>query len=223
MVVRETVCWRDRFDRSQVFTTTAGAGGWAIADTSSSGTPTYTTIDGGGAKLTCVSTSEAEILTLYQKDVLPFPLLNIQRMSFLAKVAGIDNVTTLTMGLGSARNDTDDSVTTNAWFRMEGSASLTLVVVETDDNTTDNNDVATTKTLASTWKKFVIDFTNGIADIRFFIDGERVASGTTFSMSAATSTTYVQPIFQVQKASGTGVPSVTIRDIEIEYTTALGA
>lgn len=223
MVVRENVCWRDRFDRSQVFTTTAGAGGWAIADTSSSGTPTYTTVDGGGAKLTCVNTSEAEILTLYQKDILPFPLPNVQRMSFLAKVAGIDAVTTLTMGLGSARNDTDDSVATNAWFRMEGSVSTTLVVAETDDGTTDTDDKATTKTLSSTWKKFVIDFTNGLADVRFFIDGERVASGTTFSMAAATSSTYVQPLFQIQKASGTGVPSVTIRDVEIEYTTALGA
>lgn len=222
-VTRETVCWKERFDRSQVFTTTAGPGGWAIADTSSAGTPTYTTIDGGGAKLTCVSTSEAEILTLYQKDILPFPVTSLQRMSFIAKVAGIDAVTTLTMGLGSARNDTDDTVATSAWFRMEGSASTTLVVAETDDGTTDNNDVATTKTLASTWKKFVIEFVNGLADVRFYIDGERVASGTTFSMAAATSTTYVQPIFQIQKASGTGVPSVTIRDIEIEYITALGA
>lgn len=221
-VDRELVCWEDRFDRSQVFTTTSGAGGWAIADTSSSGTPTYLTVNGGGAAVTLASTSEAEIVTLYQKDILPFPLLNVRRMSFNAKVAGVDAVTTICMGLASARDDTDDSVATNAWFRIEGSASTSAVVCETDDGTTDNDDKATSASLAATYKKFVIDFSNGIADVRFFIDGARVASNVTFSMSAATSSTYVQPLFQVQKASGTGVPAVTIRDLKIEYWTAIG-
>lgn len=217
--------FEDFFDRAQAFTTTPGQNGWTIADTSSAGTPTYLCIteDGGAAKLTLASTSEAEIVTLYTNDVLPFDLAQIQRTDFIVKVAGIDAVTTLTFGLGNARNDTDDTVGVNCWFRMEGSASTSNLLVETDDGTTDNDDKATGTTLSSTYKKCSIDFTNGLTDIRFYVDGERVASGTTFSMSAITAGQNVQPIIQLQKASGTGVPSITIAAVCIQYKYAYGA
>lgn len=215
----------DNFDRAQAFTTTPGQNGWTAADTSSAGTPTYLCIteDGGAAKLTLAATSEAEIVTLYMNDVLPLDLANLQRVEFIAKVAGIDSVTTLTMGVGSARNDTDDSVAVNAWFRMEGSASTTAVVAESDDGTTDNDDKATGTTLSSTYKKFTIDFTNGLSDIRYFVDGERVAASTTFTLAGITTGQNVQPIFQLQKASGTGVPSVTIAQVTTVQRYAYGA
>lgn len=222
MITRDTKQWCDRFDRAQALTTTPGHNGWTVADTSSSGTPTYlTTAD--GLKLTLAATSEAEIVTAYQNDVLPFPIDKIQSMSFIAKVAAVDAVTTLVMGLATAQNDTDDSVTNHAWFRMEGSASTSAVVAETDDGSLDNNDVATATSLAAVFKKFVIDFEGGLSNVKFYIDGERVASTTTFDMSNVTSGQGVQPYFQIQKASGTGVPSVTIREVEIVYNTADGA
>ena len=174
-------------------------------------------------KLTLAATSENEIVTMYMNDVLPIDLASLKWISFILKVAGIDSVTTLTVGVGSARNDTEDSVTVNAWFRMEGSASTSNLVVETDDNTTDNNDVATGTSLSSTYKKCTIDFTNGLKDVRFYVDGARVAAGTTFDMSAVTAGQNVQPIIQLQKASGTGTPSVTIAQIAYEENYAYGA
>lgn len=226
MVIRETIRKTDHFDRAQAFTTTpAGEFGWTIKDTSSSGTPTYlcATEDGGKAVLTIAATSEAEVVTLYQNDVLPFDVRQIQYVKWVAKVSGIDSVTTLVMGIGSAQNDTADSVATNAWFRMEGSASTSLVVCETDDAVTDNDDKATGVSLAAVYKEFCIDFTNGISDVRFYIDGQRVASGTTFSMSGLTAGLNAQLFVQVQKASGTGVPAVEISSCEIQYNRADGA
>jgi hypothetical protein len=213
------------FDRAQAFTTTPGQNGWTIADTSSSGTPTYlcATEDGGSAVLTLASTSEAENVCLYFNDVLPWDLARLQYVKFVAKVSGIDSATTLTMGVGSARNDTPDSVAALAWFRMEGSASTSAVVVETDDGTTDLDDKATGQTLSTTYKTFVIDFTQGLSDVRFFIEGERVAASTTFTMASVTSGQNVQPIVQIQKASGTGTPAVTIALIEASYRYAYGA
>jgi hypothetical protein len=209
--------WTDYFDRSQVFSTTAGPMGWAIKDTSSAGTPTYLTQSGRGAVLTCDNTSEAQIVTLYQKDILPFTLGELHSMEFVAKVSGIDAVTTLVMGLASAQNDTSDTVTTNAWFRMEGSASTSNVVVETDDNVTNTDDVATGVTLSTTYKKFRIDFTQGYTSPRFFIDGARVAgSSTALTLAGAASTVAVQPYFQLQKGSGTGIPAVTIGMVSIK-------
>ena len=223
-VTRGVITKVENYDRAQAFTTTPGEGGWTIADTSSAGTPTYlcVTEDGGAAKLTLAATSEAENVCLYLNDVLPLDLASLHRIEFVAKVAGIDSVTTLVFGLGDARNDTPDTVATNCWFRMEGSVSTSNIVVESDDGVTDNDDKSTGQTLSSTYKKFLIDFTNGISDIRFYIDGERVASATTFTLAGITSGQNVQPMIQLQKASGTGVPSITIAQITTQQKYAYG-
>lgn len=225
MISRGVKTFIDNFDRAQSYTTTPGMNGWTIKDTSSAGTPTYLNIteDGGAAKLTLVNTSEAEIVTLYQNDVLIYDVRQLKSIWWIAKVASIDAVTTLTMGVASAQNDTDDSVATNAWFRMEGSASTSNLVVETDDGTTDKDDIATGTTLSSTYKKLLIDFTNGIGDVRFFVDGARVAAGTLFDMSALTAGLNVQPWVQIQKASGTGVPAVTLAQFGVCYEWGYGA
>lgn len=225
MISRGVKTFIDNFDRAQSYTTTPGMNGWTIKDTSSAGTPTYLNIteDGGAAKLTLVNTSEAEIVTLYQNDVLIYDVRQLKSIWWIAKVASIDAVTTLTMGVASAQNDTDDSVATNAWFRMEGSVSTSNLVVETDDGTTDKDDIATGTTLSSTYKKLLIDFTNGLGDVRFFVDGARVAAGTLFDMSALTAGLNVQPWVQIQKASGTGVPAVTLAQFGVCYEWAYGA
>ena len=223
-VTRGVITKVENYDRAQAFTTTPGEGGWTIADTSSAGTPTYlcVTEDGGAAKLTLAATSESENVCLYFNDVLPLDIASLHRIEFVAKVAGIDAVTTLVFGLGDARNDTPDTVATNCWFRMEGSVSTSNIVVESDDGVTDSDDKATGTTLSSTYKKFLIDFTNGISDIRFFIDGERVAAATTFTLADITSGQNVQPMIQLQKASGTGVPSITIAQITTQQKYAYG-
>lgn len=225
MITRGVREFCDLFDRAQVFSTTPGQNGWTIADTSSAGTPTYlcATEDGGSAVLTLHSTSEAENVCLFFNDVLQWDLAGLQYVKFVAKVSGIDSASTLVFGVGSARNDTPDSVTVSAWFRMEGSASTSAVVVETDDNSNTWDDVATGQTLSSTYKTFMIDFSRGLADVRFFIEGEPVATGTTFNMSSVSSGQNVQPIVQIQKASGTGTPAVTIALIEAQYRYAYGA
>lgn len=223
MISREMICKQDDFDRAQAFTTTpAGEFGWTIKDTSTGGTPTYLclTADGGAAKLLCDNTSEAQIITLYQNNVLPYDLALLQGVDFIAQVAGIDSATTLVFGVASAQSDTPDSVTINAWFRMEGTTSTSAVVVETDDGTTDYDDKATGATLASTYKKFSIDFTQGLQDIRFFIDGARVGASVTHTLNSITSGQNVQLFVQLQKASGTGIPSITISQVKVRYKTA---
>lgn len=207
----------DDFRRAQALTTTPGMNGWTIKDTSSAGTPTYLCTSGVGAVLTLAANSEAEIVTLYQNDVLQFSLQDIISIEWAVKVAGIDAVTTLVMGVASAQNDTADSVATHAWFRMEGSASTTALVTETDDGTTDDDDNATGSSLATTTRRLKVDFSNGLDDVRFYVDGSRRSSANTFNMESAADPTNLQPFVQLQKASGTGVPSVTIRSCIIRY------
>ena len=125
MIDRGVRTFVDHFNRAQSYTTTPGMNGWTIKDTSSAGTPTYLNIteDGGAAQLTFDSTSENQILTLYQNDVLIYDVRQLQCVWWIVKVANFSAVSTLTFGVGSAQNNTDDSVATNAWFRMQGSAN----------------------------------------------------------------------------------------------------
>ena len=220
-----TDCFIDNFNRAQAFTTTPGMNGWTIKDTSAAGTPTYlcVTEDEGAATLTFDNDDEVEIITLYQNDVLPYDLRHISNVWWVAKVAAIAAVDTLVLGVGSAQNDASDSVAYNAWFRMEGSVSTSAMVVETDDATNNNDDVATGTTLAAVYKRLLIDFSQGLADVRFYVDGARVASGTTFDMSAAAAGQNVQPFVQLQKSGGTAVGNVTIAQFGITYKWTYGA
>lgn len=182
---------------------------WLIDDVSSAGAPTYTR-GTSEAVLTMASDVEAEVIALHFGDALDFDADSIIRMEFRAKtVAALDSTTTIVMGMASARNDTTDSVTAHAWFKLVGS---TAIVCESDDGTTDNDDKATGTTLVAAYKRFVIDFSNKL-DIKFYIDGVRVATGTTFTLSGYTAG--LQPLFQIQKSSDSNTDSLTIDYVKI--------
>lgn len=187
---------------------------WLVDDTSSSGTPVYTK-GTSEATLTLVSTNEIENVCLHFNDALDFDIDDIQRVSMRVKI-GASTFTSgsiLCFGVGSARNDTANDVAANAWFRMEGANSTTLVYAETDDGTRDVDDISTGVTLGTTYKDFVIDFTGGKSNVKFYIDGQRVCATQTFDMSAYSSG--LQPIIQIQKAANTNVDSVVVDYVEI--------
>ena len=215
--------FEDHFNRAQEFSTTPGHNGWTIKK-SGTGTPTYATItgDGGEAKITLSNTSEAQIVTFYQKDVLPIDLAKLKRFVWVVKVADVNSVTTIVAGLANAQNDTTDSVGVNCWFKIDGSASTENLVIETDDTVIDDDDNATGVTLGSTYKRLEMDFSNGLSDIRFYVDGQPVGSGT-FSLAGVTAGQNVQPFIQIQKASGTGTPSITIADVEYDEAYSYGS
>ena len=196
-------------------TLTASPGGsdqWDIADTSSSGTPTYT-VGGinGEATLALSSTEEIQNVCLFKNDVLNFDIDLLHSIELRVKtVATLDSATSLAFGLCSARNDAIDSLAAHASFRLIGSNSL---VVETDDGTNDNDDVATGASLVAAYKRFVIDFTGGKSDVKFYVDGVRVAASTTFDMSNYSAG--LQPYVQLQKTSDTNTDSVVIDYVKI--------
>jgi hypothetical protein len=182
---------------------------WMIDDTSSAGAPTYTK-GTSEAVLTLASNTEVENVCLHFNDALDFDIDSIIRMEFRAKVtATLDSATTVVMGLGSARADDPDAVAANAFFKLAGSNS---VVVETDDGTTDNDDNATGVSLSSTYKRFVIDFSGGKSDVKFYVDGVKVGTET-FTMSAYSSG--LQPIFQIQKTSDSNTDALTIDYVKV--------
>jgi hypothetical protein len=127
--------------------------------------------------------------------------------------AAADAATSVAFGLASARNDAIDSIANAALFRVIGADDTTAVVLETDDGTNNNDDIASGTTLVAAYKKFVISFSHGKADVRFYIDGERVGASTTFDMS--NQTTGFQPFVQLQKTSDANTDSVVIDYVRI--------
>ena len=190
---------------------------WDIADTSAAGAPTYT-VGGvnGEATLLLEATSEVQNVCLFQSDVLNYDIDLLQRVEMRVKVTAgaggvLDTTTQIAWGMATARNDTIDTLTAHASFRVIGSHAI---VVESDDGTTDKDDVATGASATdATYKKYVIDFTGGKADVKFYIDGTRVAASTTFSMAAHT--TGLQPYVQIQKTADTNVDRVVVDYIKI--------
>lgn len=199
----------DDFIGGATLAATVGEGLWKITDTSSTGTPTYTkdaAAHGGVVTLAFDSATEIQNVCMDFGDKLQLDIDSLIEVEFRLKtVAALDSATTLTFGLQSNRNDDTDATTNNAQFKLVGSNS---VVCETDDGTTDNDDKATGKTLVAAYKRFVISFAAGKSDVRFFIDGDRVATATTFSMAAATG--QLQPFVQLQKSSDNNTDSVSI-------------
>jgi hypothetical protein len=187
---------------------------WLVDDVSVTGTPVYTK-GTSEATLTLNNDSAEVIVALHFNDSLDFDIDDIQRVTMRVKIGAttFTSGSILCFGVGSARNDTANSVAANAWFRMEGANSTTLVYAETDDGTRDVDDVSTGVALGTNYKNFVIDFTGGKSNVKFYIDGQRVCSTQTFDMSAYTSG--LQPIIQLQKGVNSNVDSVVIDFIEV--------
>jgi len=216
--IQDFATFEEDFFGGQTFGTSLSEGAlWKITDTSSAGTPTYAVVTPsatGEVAITLEATSEIQNVCLDFGDKLCFDIDNLQWAEFRVKVSGCTSGTTITWGLQSARNDNTDSTTNNAQFKMVGATSTTNVYVESDDNVNDLDDKATGSTLATVYKRFLIDFTGGKSSVKFYVDGVRGASSTTFDMSNATGS--LQPFVQIQKAANTNVDAVTIDYIAVQ-------
>lgn len=214
--IQDVAIFEDDFWGADTFSTAGQGSPWAIADTSVSGASTYANVTPsatGEVKLTLAATNEVENVCLSFGDTLCFDIDNLQRFEARVKVTGCTSGTTITWGLGSARNDTPSSMTALALFQMVGATSTTAVTVETDDNVVDVAPVTSGQTLATTYKRFVIDFTEGKGKVKFYIDGIRVAASTLFDMSNYTAS--LQPFFQIQKTASTNVDAITIDYVKV--------
>lgn len=110
------------------------------------------------------------------------------------------------IGLAGDHNATFDSVAESIVFRADGSGAIT---VETDDGTNETSQVSTGTTLTtSDWIIARIECDDPTS-VRFYINGEQVATGTTFNMNA-TPTLALQPYARVSKGAATSVGTMQI-------------
>jgi hypothetical protein len=191
------------------------------------GTTKWNVVDVGGATEAIVADSsngqfllhlaadnEAEDAVLYHSDNKTFDVGNglIFETRVNMAVAPGTGVCAV-FGMCGDHNLDKDSVTEAAWFRFD--ASL-VCKVESDDTTNNNDDVATGHTaVAGTYDIYRIDFTD-LTDVKFFINGARVATDTTFDMSnLSAAEQQMQPYFSLDKANGAGLGDINIDYVKI--------
>jgi len=224
----------DRFNFRGAYAPPATAsrqGRWAKADTSAAGAPTVQSGSSGAMELTLAADNEAENNCIYFGDVLPYDVDDIIRFRMLmALSASLPAAVSAAWGMTGARNDAIDSIAQAAIFRAIGNNTI---VAESDDGTTDVDDVATGETLSTTPKWFEVDMSEGMltqsppslslgskADLRYFITNangqkRRVAMGQRFRLDAYASG--LQFFAQLQKTAAASVATLYFYEAEIEY------
>jgi hypothetical protein len=111
------------------------------------------------------------------------------------------------IGLCGDHNAAVNTVAESVWFRLDGSGAVT---VENDDTVHETSQVATGVTVvANQWVTLRIECENPAA-IRFYINGARVASGTTFNMSSGAQN--LQPVMRIGKESA----ATTVGTLDID-------
>lgn len=131
-----------------------------------------------------------------------------------ARLAVVPTLTAqVVLGMAGDHNLAKDSVTESAWFKFDGSAA---VLCESDDTTNDNDDVATGITVTTgEYRIFRIDFTD-LSNVKFYVDGARVAAGTTFDMSnLAGAELILQPYISLDKDADVGVGSLYVDYVKV--------
>lgn len=232
MAMRDFWEFKDDFIGGGTFVTSAGLDPWVVTDTSSAGTPTYTRLDlsetagvyqPGVAQLMFDNTSEVQNICLSFGDKLAFDINKTRGfecgLRFVATTGSAkDTATTLAFGLTGDRNDAIDSIAIASIFRLASTSASNVMVIENDDATNTNDDVATSFTLTDlSWAHFYIDFSN-LDDVKYFAgfyggQMNRLGAGTTMKMSAYGGA--LQPFFQIQKTADTNTDAVQIDYVRV--------
>ena len=169
---------------------------------------------GGQVSLALDADNNAEDAVLYWGDQRGIDVSKQAVIEFRARVSVLPTLTAqIVIGLCGDHNLDKDAATESAWFKLDGSGA---VLAESDDTTNDNDDKSTGVTVAATeWHIYRIDFTD-LADVKFFIDGAGVATGTTFNMSnLAGAELILQPYVSLDKGADTGVGTVLLDYVKI--------
>jgi len=183
---------------------------WTVKDTGDATEADVADEVNGVVALTLAATSEKEEAGIYWGD--QRTLKAGQGLFFEARVCVSVTPTLVaeaSWGLASDYVEGIDNVASHATFKVDGS---TAVVCESDDGSADRDDIATGVTAGTTdWRIYRIDATDA-SDVKFYIDGNRVASSTTFLVTGAT---LLQPYFYAYKASGAGLGTVKIDYVRV--------
>lgn len=167
--------------------------------------------EGGALRFALTSTNEAQKVDALSVAGFSPDANAIAEMAFRMPNGGSGSASDFTIGIASGTHATDfESVAEFAAIHLDGGA--TAINAESDDGTTDVAPTDTTKvfsagTALSKRVECWID-TRDKANVKFYVDGVRVLTGTTFTLAAATGPLFL--IAHLEKTTGTETADMTI-------------
>lgn len=192
-----------------------GSPGWSFYETNLNARASVTANSSAGwLSMALDADVNAEESTLYWADSRTVDVGQDAYAEFEVKVDTLPTLTAeLVIGMAGDRNASPDAVANHAWFKLDGSGAL---LIESDDGTTDNDDVSAGVTIvAGTTHKFRVDFTV-LSSVNFYVDGLAVSPSGGLDMSALTSgTEQMQPYVQLIKGADAGVGAVSIGYVQV--------
>jgi len=164
----------------------------------------------GVIALTLTNANEAQLAGIDWADHRPLVLNQYLAIEFRFRFTVLPTGSVVAvLGLCGDHNAAVNTVAESIWFRADGSGAIT---VETDDTSNETSQVATGVTLiADQWCVGRIECED-FEDVRFYLDGARVASGTTFNMTTVDALA-LQPVVRVGKESA----ATTVGTLQIDY------
>lgn len=123
------------------------------------------------------------------------------------------DVVTFVIGLASDWADDANTIAYAARFEGVGSG---LVYCAVDDASTDTRATSGVTCLNTDWKVYRIDLSD-LTNVKFYINGARVAGSTTFPYTATGANAILQPFLGVSKAGGCGVASTGVGTMQVDY------
>jgi len=114
-------------------------------------------------------------------------------------------------GLVADYSAAPDDITYSVFFTADGSGEI---FCESDDTATDQSATSGVTVTNTQWKVYRIDCRD-VTSIKFYINGSRVASSTTFPFAGTGANATLQPYFGCYKASGAGLGTIQIDCVRI--------
>ena len=158
----------------------------------------------GSIRMALDSTSQSQLVRLWFDDSGGVAANGNAQVEFILKFPTLPTSGSIvSFGLATELRDNPDDIPIHASFRLEGDGA---VLAESDDGTNDNDDKSTglTVTADSNYVAYRIDWGN-VDNVKFYVNGVRVATSTTFDLSNAAATDFLQPYIQLWKPEGTSV------------------
>lgn len=192
---------------------------------------------GGKLVLALAANDEVEVACAYMGDDLAFAVNRLIRVEMVVETDSIlTAVQQVIFGMSTARNNDPDALAASALFRIDGDAASNKIKTETDDGVNDVAPVDSGQVLPiNTPMRFCINFADNVhsqawparnlgrgSNIKFYGHNSNSRKfnyneKTHFRLDGYSSGAgLLQPIVQLKKASGTGVPKVKVTEIVIE-------
>jgi hypothetical protein len=183
---------------------------WTARDTNGATEAVVADAPNGVLGLTLASTNEIELAGVDWGDqrtlVLNQGLIFESRFRLQTLPTGL---VVACVGLCGDFNAAVNTVAESIWFRADGSGAVT---VETDDTVHETSLISTGITLTTAdWIVAQIDCSD-ITSVKFYINGNRVASATTFNMSQVAALA-LQPVARIGKEAA----AATVGTLEVDY------